>query len=124
MTVRPGSKLSIVQRVSTSCRATIPMMLATMGIAGCTTGDLDTAGHIVEGESPVPGLLTIHGNVALHIGEGHGLRVAQDGDHEAVGAGNGDGDIAVVPVHDLLGLVVDVGVDGGDLLQGKSSHAL
>ena len=49
MTVRPGSKLSIVQRVSTSCRATIPMMLATMGIAGCTTGDLDTAGHIVEG---------------------------------------------------------------------------
>lgn len=48
MIVRRGGKLSIIRRVSASCRAGILMTLAVM-ITGCTTGDLDTAGRIVEG---------------------------------------------------------------------------
>src|SRR5665809_106009 len=53
------------------------------------------------------------GDSRLDLGEAHAIGVAQDRHHESALGADGDADVIIILVDDVL--AVDLGVDGGDV---------
>ena len=71
--------------------------------------------HVVHGQRAFLGALAEVGDRLLDLGEAHAIRVAHDRDDQALGRGNGDRDVEIVVVDDLVAF--DLRIDRRNVLR-------
>ena len=71
--------------------------------------------HVLDGELAVAGAPAEVGDGLLDLGQRHAVGLAHHRHHQALLGADGDADVVVVLVDDVV--AIDLGVDGRDLLQ-------